>query len=109
MSSNLEVKRGDGAGNNCLIDSLLQGLLYHRVIIKPDNVGRELEWRRRLCDEVRIFLCFHEEVAFRPRQRDERNAIRCVSLEEHNRAYLEHHRHAETIVIFWFRNMQKET
>ena len=35
----------------------------------------------------------------RPKQRDERNAIRCVSHEEHNRAYLEHHRHAVAIVF----------
>ena len=100
MSSHLEVKHGDGAGNNCLTDSLLQGLLHHGVIIKPDINCTELEWRRRICDEVRLHLCCHEDVRLRPKQRDERSAIRCVSLEEHNRAYLEHHRHAVGIVQF---------
>ena len=32
MSCNLEVKHGDGARNNCLTDSLLQCLLFHKII-----------------------------------------------------------------------------
>jgi hypothetical protein len=100
MSSHLDVIHGDGAGNNCLTDSLLQGLVHQKVIIKPESNCRELEWRRKLCDEVRVHLCFHDDVRLRPKQRDERNAIRCVSPEEHNRAYLEHHRHAVAIVTF---------
>ena len=67
MSSHLEVKHGDGAGNNCLTDSLLQGLLHHGVIIKADINCTELEWRRRICDEVRLHLCCHEDVRLRPK------------------------------------------
>ena len=99
MSYDLDVKHGDGSGNNCLTDSLLQGLVHHKVIISLENNGRDWEWRRRLCDEVRVHLCCHDDVRLRPKQRDERSAFRGVSLEEHNRAYLEHHRHAVAIVI----------
>lgn len=109
MLYDLDVKQGDGSGNNCLTDSLLQGLLHHKVILQPENDCRELQWRRRHCDEVRLHLCFHDDVRLRPKQRDERNAIRCVSQEEHNRAYLEHHRHAVAIVTFFgFKVCRKE-
>ena len=88
ISFQLDVKHGDGAGNNCLTNSLLQGLLYHRVIIKPDSEYRALAWRRRLCDEARLHLCNHDDVRLRPKQRDERSAIRCVSSEAHSLAFL---------------------
>ena len=101
MSSHMDVRHGDGAGNNCLTDSLLQCLVHEQVIIRPESHCRELEWRRRLCDEVRVHLCCHDDVRLRPKQRDERNAIRSVSGEEHNRAYLEQHRHAVSILTFF--------
>ena len=109
MSSHMDVRHGDGAGNNCLTDSLLQGLVHQKVIIRPESNCRELEWRRKLCDEVRVHLCFHDDVRLRPKQRDERNAIRCVSGEEHNRAYLEHHRHAVAILTCLIDNYAERT
>ena len=94
----LEVQSGDGHLMNCLTDSLLQGLVYHKVINKPDSEGGELQWRRKLCANVRAYLRSHDDVRLRLRQRDERNAILPVSEEAHSRAFLEHHRHSAAIV-----------
>ena len=99
-SCQLDVKHGDGAGNNCLTDSLLKCLLYHGVIITPGSESRPLKWRRKLCDEVRNYLCGHDDVRLRPKQRDECSAIRSVSSESHNSAFLEHHCHAAPVVIY---------
>ena len=99
-SFQLDVKHGDGAGNNCLIDSLLQCLSYHGVIVMPKTECRPVKWRRNLCDEVRSYLCGHDDVRLHPKQRDECSAIRSVSSELHNVAFLEHHRHAAAIVTY---------
>ena len=47
-----------------------------------------------------MHLCHQVDVRLRPRQRDERSAIRLVSVAEHNRAFLEHHCHAVAIVEY---------
>ena len=60
----------------------------------------EVQWRRRLCASARDHLCRYADEWLRPRQRDEHNAIRCVAQDEHENAFLEHHRHAETLVMY---------
>lgn len=104
MSDHLEVRHGEGAGNNCLTDSLLQGLVHNKVIVQSETNCKDWEWRRKVCDEVRRHLCSHDDVRFRPKQRDDRSAIRNVSQDAHNRAYLEHHRHAVPIVTYLISN-----
>ena len=57
-------------------------------------------WRHEVCELVRDHLCGREDVASRPRQRNELHAIMKALEEVHARAYLEHHKHSEAIVIF---------
>ena len=96
----LDVLHGEAAGNNCLIDSLLQGLVYHNVIVQKDSSFKDWVWRRKNCAEVREHLCLHDDVRVRPKQRDDRNNIREVLQDAHNRAFLQHHRHAGPIVTY---------
>ena len=64
--------KASGLGSNCLIDSLLQLLLHHKVVNGPPSTkisaGR---WSRDLCERTRSHLCQHENVVLHPRIRDE--------------------------------------
>ena len=59
---------------------------------------------RKVCDEARRYLCSHNDVSIRPKSRDDRSAIRNVSQDAHNRAYLQHHKHAIPIVKYLIDN-----
>ena len=103
-SKGLEVGRGDSLNMNCLSDSLLQCLMHHKVIQMPEDEHNETQWRRRLCASVRKHLCNYGDMRLRPRQRDERNAIRRVSEAFHATVVSEHHRHAEPILKYFIQH-----
>ena len=100
-SHHMEVRVGDSFGMNCLADSLLQCLVFHNMIETSKEETSEVQWRRRLCASARDHLCRYADEWLRPRQRDEHNAIRCVAQDEHENTFLEHHRHAEALVMYF--------
>ena len=62
------------------------------------SVGR---WRRELCEMTRSHLCQHENVVLHPRIRDETyKEKKEATEEEHSRAFLEHHKHAEAVLKY---------
>ena len=58
------------------------------------------KWRSELCEMTGSHLCQHENVALRPRLRDETYKELKVAEDQHSRAFLEHHKHATAILKF---------
>ena len=87
------IGKATGHNCNCLIDSILQLLMYHKVENGPPANFSVQTWRNELCEMTRAHLCKHENVALRPRLRDENYKVIDASDDEHARAFLEHHKH----------------
>ena len=106
-SRDMEMRVGDSFGMNCLADSLLQCLSFHNMIDATQEDISDVHWRRRLCAAAREFLCQQSDDWLRPRQKDEHNGIRTVAQDEHDKAFLEHQRHAKVIVMYFLDNFGK--
>ena len=63
----------------------------------------------RSLELVRKHLSGHEDVRLRPRQRNELHAIMHVLEEVHARAYLEHQKQSEAIVIILVKRLGLQT
>ena len=107
-SRDMEMQVGDSFGMNCLADSLLQCLLFHNMIDATQEDISDVHWRRRLCARAREFVCQQSDDWLRPRQKDEHNGIRTVAQDEHDKAFLEHQRHAKVIVMYFLDNFGKQ-
>ena len=103
----MEMRVGDSFGMNCLADSLLQCLSFHNMIDATQEDISDVHWRRRLCAAARELLCQQSDDWLRPRQKDEHNGIRTVAQDEHDKAFLEHQRHAKVIVMYFLDNFGK--
>ena len=106
-SRDMEMRVGDSFGMNCLADSLLQCLSFHNMIDATQEDISDVHWRRRLCAAARELLCQQSDDWLRPRQKDEHNGIRTVAQDEHDKAFLEHQRHAKVIVMYFLDNFGK--
>ena len=96
-------KVGDGSavGCNCLIDSLLQLLVFHKVVKGPPCASMSMaRWRSEVCEMTRRHLRDHEDRSLRPRLRDSMYKELVATEEEHSRAFLGHHKHSKEIVKF---------
>ena len=83
-----KLGKGSGQGCNCLIDSLLQLLLHHKVVKGPPSTSMPVgRWRSELCEMTRSHLCQHENVALRPRLRDATYKELKVTEDQHSRAF----------------------
>ena len=100
---------GSGHGCNCLVDSLLQFLLQYQILNGPGAGVSIAMWRHEVCELVRKHLCGHEDVRLRPRQRNDLHAVMNVLEEVHARAYLEHQKHSEAIVILSVKHLGLQT
>ena len=89
---------GDGHNCNCLIDSMLQLLVHHKVVKGPPSRLPFHLWRSGLCEMTRSRLCKHDNIGLRPRLRDEKYKEIQATEEQHARAFLEHHKHGEVFL-----------
>ena len=100
-----------GLAWNSLSDSLLQVLVKNKMVtasdgqLWSDGVNEAVEgygkWRRDWCVRVRQYLCTHDDTTLRPQERDILNFVRDTSKNDHDQAFLEHHRHAKAIFEFF--------
>ena len=93
-----KIGKGSGHNCNCLIDSLLQLLVHHKVVKGPPSGFAVHLWRSELCEMTRSNLCRHDNIGLRPRLRDENNKEVHATEEQHARAFLEHHKHGKAIL-----------
>ena len=93
-----KIGKGSGHSCNCLIDSLLQLLLHHNVVQGPPSRLPMSVWRNELCEIARSHLCNHDNIALRPRLRDENYKEIHATEAQHSRAFLGHHKHGKAIL-----------
>ena len=94
----------DGVDYNCLTESLLQVLLQKKMIKCPSVAGSVSQWKRAASEDVRKYLCLHEDERLWPMQRDEHNRICDVYRDQHNLAYLNHKSHSAHIIHYVFKH-----
>ena len=90
-----KIGKGSGHNCNCLIDSLLQLLVHHNVVKGPPSRFPMSVWRNELCEIARSHLCNHDNIALRPRLRDENYKENHATKAQHSWAFLEHHKHGK--------------
>lgn len=75
-------------------------LLAFNVINGPSADAKVPLLRHEACEFVRQHLCDHSDVGLQPRVRSEAGDVVEVARDVHNRAFLEHHKHASAIASF---------
>ena len=60
-----------------------------------------INWRRQVCDAVRVQFVSHDDERLRQVQRDENHHVCDVSHEQHGNAYLDHIFHTEVVIVFF--------
>ena len=97
------IGRATGHRCNSLIDSLLQSLLASDIINGPSADEKPLLWRNEVCELTRKHLCEHADISMHPRVRSQAGEAVLVAPDVHARAFLQHYKHANEIILFLFR------
>ena len=64
-------------------DSLLQFICQNQMLKQPAGNINLINWRREVCDAVRVHLVSHDDERLRPVQRDVNHHACDVSHEQH--------------------------
>ena len=87
--------------NDCCIDSLLQLMMFYKLV--PDIKGKA---RDKACERCRHFLVEHPDPQKRPRMREKGGSVDTKATDEdHRQAFLQLDLHGEAIVRFFLRDL----
>ena len=68
---------------NSLSDRLLQFMLQNKMLKQPAGNINMINWRREVCDAVRVHFVSHDDERLRPLQREGNHHVCDVSHEQH--------------------------
>ena len=73
---------------------------FNEMLKQPAGNIHMINWRREVCDAVRVHLVSHDDERLRPVQRDENHHVCDVSHEQHEDVYLERMCHTDVVIVF---------